>query len=164
MIHVKKGLGDCFKGIDCPCIRRDLAVAEEGKNIRHGLPGRIVGEKARQIYSIGNFLNGVKTIQGINAAENPCAADNPAFFDTAQGVPESFWPYQFQGFGDAGNGTGQHSGIQNGLVRLLQQGQLPLSVSGGDDPAAQCFCQADGCIPQRAGAAPYKQCVVPAKL
>ena len=102
MIHVKKGLGDCFKGIDCPCIRRDLAVVEEGKNIRHGLPGRIVGEKACQINSIGYFFNGVKTIQGVNAAENPCVADNAALFDTAQGVTERFCPYQFQRFGDAG--------------------------------------------------------------
>lgn len=106
MIHVKKGLGDRLKGIDRSCFRRDLAAAQEGKNIRHGLPGRIVGEKACQINSIGYFFNGVKAIQGINAAENPCVADNAALFDTAQGVAERFWPYQFQGFGDAGEGTG----------------------------------------------------------
>lgn len=47
MIHVKKGFGDLFKGIDRPYLRRDLVVAKEGKNVRHGLPGRIVGKKAR---------------------------------------------------------------------------------------------------------------------
>jgi hypothetical protein len=38
MIHVKKGLGDRLKGIDRPYLRRDLVTAQEGKNVRHGLP------------------------------------------------------------------------------------------------------------------------------
>lgn len=93
MIHVKKGLGDRFKGIDRPYLRRDLVTAQEGKNVRHGLPGRIIGEKACQINPIGNFFDGVKSIQGINAAENPSVADNAALFHTAQSVTERFWPY-----------------------------------------------------------------------
>ena len=65
MVHVEKGLGDPLKGIDRPHIRRELMAAEKGKNLRHGLLGGIVGEKARQI---------------------ACVADSAALFHAAQGV------------------------------------------------------------------------------
>lgn len=124
MIHVKKSLGDRFKGIDRPYLRRDPVAAQEGKNVRHGLPGRIVGEKACQINPIGDFFNGVKAIQGINAAEYTCVADNAALFNIAQSVTERFGPYQFQSFGDAGKATGQCSGIQDDLVCPFSKGSF----------------------------------------
>ena len=62
MVHVKKGLGNCFKRIDRPYLRRDLVVTKKGENVRHDLLGGVVGEKAGQIYPVGNLLNGVKAM------------------------------------------------------------------------------------------------------
>ena len=120
--------------------------------------------KAGEVDAVGNLLDGIEALQGIYAAEDTGVADDAALLHTVQGVPEGPWPHQFQGLGDAGKGTGQFPGVQKGLVGLRQEGELVFPVGGGNHPAAQGLCQADGSIPQGTGAAPHQESVVLAKL
>ena len=71
---------------------------QKSEDIVHHLLSWEITEKAGQVNAVGNILNGVKTIQRKNTAQDARVADDTAMLHGPQGVAQGLGADQLQGF------------------------------------------------------------------
>lgn len=61
--------------------RNQLFLIQKREDLVYNLLGRIIREETGQIYAVRDILDGIKTIQRIHAAKDPCLADDAALLN-----------------------------------------------------------------------------------
>ena len=135
----------------------DYLFVQESKDFLHDLLCRIVGEKAGQIDSIGDILDGIKAVQRIHSAEDARLAYNAAFLHGGQRILQIPWADEIKRLCHAMNSAGELAVIQHRFIRIRNQDQLAFPMCCGNHPASECISDLHGGVTQRTGRAANQQ-------
>ena len=98
-----------------------MMFVQESKDLINDLLCGIIGEEPSEIHAIRDVLDGVKSVQCIDAAKDPGLADDAAFFNSSQRVLQAAGTDEIQSLCDSMELAGQPAIVNDSFIRFRNQ-------------------------------------------